>query len=153
MLDLHWECYLFDQLDNHQLYELMKFRVDIFIVEQECAYPELDDKDNHSDTRHVLAYSDSALVAYSRILPPALSYPEASIGRFAVHASARRQGIGTDLLNACINKIATVWPNSNIRISAQDYLQHFYESAGFKKVSEVYLEDGIPHIEMLKETS
>ena len=150
MLDLHWKCFQFKQLHNHQLYELIKFRIGIFVVEQQCPYPELDDKDNHSDTRHLLAYSNSSLIAYARLLPPGLSYPEASIGRFAVIDTARRQGIGTDLLNNCINEINRIWPNSNIRISAQDYLQCFYESAGFKKVSDVYLEDDIPHIEMLK---
>ena len=151
MLDLQWKCSLFHQLDTQQLYELMKLRVDIFVVEQHCAYPELDNKDIHPDTRHLLAYaSEATLIAYARLLPPTLSYPEASIGRFAVHDSARRQGIGTELLTHSIKEVNHLWPNSDIRISAQDYLQDFYSNAGFNKVSDVYLEDGIPHIEMLK---
>ena len=150
MLDLHWKCYQFHQFETHQLYELIKFRIDIFVVEQQCPYSELDDKDNHLGTRHLLAYSNSSLIAYARLLPPNLSYAEASIGRFAVIESERRRGIGTDLLNKSINEINRIWPNSSIRISAQDYLQHFYENAGFEKVSDMYLEDDIPHIEMLK---
>ena len=151
MPELQWKCLQFNNLDNHKLYEILKFRVDVFVVEQNCAYPELDNKDYHKDTRHLFAYSGNKLLAYSRLLPPAMSYPEASIGRFAVDATARRQGIGTQLINISIDKINMFWPNNNIRISAQDYLQAFYERAGFKKVSDVYLEDGIPHIEMLKE--
>ena len=152
MPELQWNCFQFSDLDNHKLYEILKLRVDVFVVEQNCAYPELDNKDYHKDTRHMFAHSGKKLLAYSRLLPPALSYPEASIGRFAVDASVHRQGIGTELLNSSINKINAVWPDSNISISAQDYLQNFYEKAGFKKVSDVYLEDGIPHIEMLKST-
>ena len=153
MLDLQWKCLQFHQIDNHRLYELIKFRVDIFVVEQKCAYQELDNKDNHPETRHLFASVDDKLIAYSRLLPPKLSYPEASIGRFAVHASIRRQGIGSDLLVSSIREINSIWANNDIRISAQDYLQTFYEKAGFNKVSDPYLEDGIPHIEMLKQST
>ena len=126
MLDLQWKCLQFHQIDNHRLYELIKFRVDIFVVEQKCAYQELDNKDNHPDTRHLFASADDKLIAYSRLLPPKLSYPEASIGRFAVHASIRRQGIGSNLLVSSIREINSIWANNDIRISAQDYLQTFY---------------------------
>ncbi len=152
MLDLQWKCLQFHQIDNHRLYELIKFRVDVFVVEQKCAYQELDNKDNHPETRHLFASVDNKLVAYSRLLPPKLSYPEASICRFAVHASLRRQGIGSNLLISSISEINSIWASNDIRISAQDYLQTFYEKAGFKKVSDTYLEDGIPHIEMLKQS-
>lgn len=150
MKTLEWQCLHFQQLDNNQLYDLIKLRVDIFVVEQECPYPELDDKDRHIDTRHLIAYQDSKLLAYARLLPPGLSYPEVSIGRFVVDSNSRFQGIGCILMDKSIAEVNEAWPNSNIRISAQQYLKQFYEKFGFTKVSDSYLEDGIPHIEMLK---
>ncbi len=150
MKNLHWQCNQFQQLDNHQLYELMKLRVDIFIVEQKCPYPELDDKDRQVETRHLTAYRDSSLIAYARLLPPGLSYPDPSIGRFAVESSVRNQGIGSLLMEKSLEEIDNLWPDQSIRISAQEHLRKFYEKFGFIKVSDSYLEDGIPHVEMLK---
>ncbi len=89
MKQLEWKCKRFEQIDNNQLYELIKFRVDIFVVEQHCPYSELDEKDRITDTRHLIAYQNSTIVAYARLLPPGVSYPESSIGRFAVDASQR----------------------------------------------------------------
>ena len=151
MKNLQWKCKQFQQLDNHQLYVLIKLRVDIFVVEQKCPYPELDDKDRHIDTRHLTAYDDSGLIAYARLLPPGLSYPDVSVGRFAVEPSARNQGVGTLLMEKSLEEIDKIWPDSAIRISAQAHLGEFYEKFNFIKVSDSYLEDGIPHIEMLKQ--
>jgi len=150
MKNLQWKCNQFQQLDNHQLYELMKLRVNIFVVEQKCSYPELDDKDRNIETRHLMAYRDSSLIAYARLLPPGLSYPDVSIGRFAVESSVRNQGIGSLLMKKSLEEIAKLWPDQAIRISAQEHLVRFYEKFGFIKVSDSYLEDGIPHVEMLK---
>ncbi len=147
---MYWNTTKFSQLTTEQLYEIMKFRVDIFVVEQKCAYPELDDKDQHEDTLHILGIDEDKLVAYARLLPPNVSYPDASIGRFAVDSSMRHQGIGSQLLEQCIKLITEQWPTKNIRISAQAHLHIFYESVQFEKVSDSYLEDGIPHIEMLR---
>jgi len=151
MNDLQWECHRFQELDTQRLYQLLKLRVDVFVVEQQCPYPELDEKDHHSETRHLIAYKNSKVFAYSRLLPPGLSYPEASIGRFVVAASTRRQGLGSLLLENSLQEITALWPGINVKISAQAHLKEFYENVGFKKVSDPYLEDGIPHIEMLKQ--
>jgi len=150
MKHLEWKCRRFEQLNNDQLYELIKLRVDIFVVEQECPYPELDEKDRVIDTHHLTAYQDSKIVAYARLLPPGVSYPDSSIGRFAVDDSLRHQGIGTLLMKNCLEQVAILWPDDDIRVSAQSYLKEFYQSFGFTQTSESYLEDGIPHIEMLK---
>lgn len=115
---MHWNTTKFRQLTTDQLYDILKLRVDIFVVEQKCPYPELDDKDRHEDTLHILGIDAAKLVAYARLLPPNVSYPDASIGRFAVDSSIRHNGIGTQLLEQCIQVITEQWPNQNIRISA-----------------------------------
>ena len=150
-MNIHWNTYKFHQLTTEQLYDFIKFRVDIFVVEQKCPYPELDNKDRHAETRHIAGYDNSdVLVAYARLLAPEVSYPDASIGRFAVTELMRRQGIGSQLLERSLLEIENLWPDAAVRISAQEHLSGFYEKFNFDKVSESYLEDGIPHIEMLK---
>lgn len=151
MKTLQWQSRLFQQLSNHELYELLKFRVDIFVVEQNCPYPELDDKDTHIETRHITAHCNSTLFAYARLLSPGVRYPEVNIGRFAVEESLRHQRFGTLLMEKCLEEAANIWPDLNIKISAQEHLKDFYENFGFKKISEMYLEDNIPHITMLKD--
>jgi len=151
MKDLQWRCNIFQHLDNNTLYEIIKLRVDIFVVEQKCPYPELDEKDRHNETLHLSAHDDEKLIAYARLLPPGLSYSETSIGRFAVASSLRQQGIGSLLMTKCLDETNKTWPEHNIKISAQEYLQDFYERFGFIKVSDSYLEDDIPHIAMLKD--
>jgi ElaA protein len=127
--------------------------VNVFVVEQKCLYPELDDFDRHGETRHLSGRDECGqLMAYARILPPGLNYCEVSIGRFVVKAAARGKGIGHELLRTALNVIRKCWPESAIRISAQEYLQGFYAQHGFTRVSATYLEDGIPHVEMLKES-
>jgi ElaA protein len=151
MKNLEWKCNQFYQLDIHQLYGLLKLRVDVFVVEQKCPYPELDDKDKHVETRHLAGCDDSGnLITYARLLPPGLSYPDVSIGRFAVGASVRNQGIGTLLMERSLEEIDKIWPDCTIRISAQEHLSEFYNKFGFIEVSDSYLEDDIPHVEMLK---
>lgn len=151
MKELQWQCAYFQQLDNNTLYEIIKLRVDIFVVEQKCPYPELDEKDRHNETLHLSGYDNEKLIAYARLLPPGLSYPETSIGRFAVDSSSRQQGIGSMLITKCLDETNKAWPEHNIKISAQEYLQEFYEKFGFIKTSDRYLEDDIPHIAMLKD--
>lgn len=151
MHNLEWQTNSFQQLSNHLLYEIIKLRVDVFVVEQNCPYAELDNKDNHSDTIHLTATKNSTLIAYARILPPGLSYPEVSMGRFIVKEPFRRQGIGSELLTKCLAEKFNHWPNYKIKISSQEHLKSYYEYFGFRVVSDSYLEDGIPHIEMLKD--
>jgi len=148
---LQWEAKTFHQLALDQLFEILKLRIDVFVVEQQCPYPELDNCDRHMETRHLSGRDEGGqLMAYARILPPGLRYPEVNLGRFVVEAKARGKGAGRQLLRTALDVMQECWPGSAIRISAQDYLQEFYAQSGFTRVSDVYLEDGIPHVEMLK---
>ena len=150
---IQWDIKTFQELVLSQLYELLKLRVDVFVVEQRCAYPELDEYDRHEETRHLMGRDESSdLVAYARLLPPGLRYSEVNLGRVVVKSESRRQGIGHKLLQIAVQEISCCWPRSPIKISAQDYLQAFYEQYGFTRESEVYLEDGIPHIEMMRKS-
>jgi ElaA protein len=152
MIHLQWKTKTFQQLSIDQLYDLLKLRVDVFVVEQKCAYRELDVHDQHPETRHLSGQNEGGqLIAYARLLPPGLRYPEVNLGRFVVKADFRKQGIGQQLLQTALKEIYVCWPMTPIRISAQDYLQAFYERHEFLRASEVYLEDGIPHVAMVKE--
>ena len=147
---MKWSNLCFLELSVDQLYDLLKLRVDVFVVEQNCAYGELDEKDRNKQTRHLLAYNDQdEIMAYARILPPGVSYPDASIGRVIVAQSARGFGVAQILMGKAIRISLHYWPNENIQIGAQEHLQIFYQQQGFKAVSEVYLEDGIAHLDML----
>ena len=147
-----WEVKTFQQLTVDELFDVLKLRVDVFVVEQQCAYRELDDHDRHPETRHLSGHDESGqLISYARLLPPGLRYPEVNLGRFVVKADSRKQGVGHQLLQAALQEISRCWPKTSMRISAQDYLQAFYAQYGFIRISDVYLEDGIPHVEMLKE--
>jgi ElaA protein len=148
---LEWEIKSFDRLSLDALYELLKLRVDVFVVEQNCPYPEIDNKDRLPDALHLCGRNkDRALTAYLRILPPGASYPEASFGRVAVAEKSRGQGICHAMVKKALDEIHCIWPGTAVRIGAQAYLAGFYESHGFKAVSETYLEDGILHVDMLK---
>jgi len=151
MNNLEWQTNSFCQLNNDLLYEIIKLRIDVFVVEQNCPYPELDNKDKHPDTLHLTATSNSDLIAYARILPLGLSFNEVSMGRFIVKEQHRRQGIGSELLSKCLAEKFKLWPNYKIKISAQEHLKPYYAHFGFRVISDSYLEDGIPHIEMLKD--
>ena len=110
------------------------FRVDVFVAEQNCPYPELDNKDTHIETRHVTAHCDSKLLAYDRLIPPDINYAEISIGRFAVEISARHQSIGTMRMEKCLAEAAIIWLKHNLKISAQEYLKAFYEKFVFRNI-------------------
>ena len=150
---MQWSELAFNALSVDELYELLKLRVDIFVVEQNCPYPELDDKDRHSGTRHLLGRNPfGEIVAYSRILAPGTSYPEVSIGRVVVAEQARGAGVAHQLMTESMRVAYAYWPNVNIQLGGQEYLKSFYQKLGFVPVSEVYLEDGIPHLDMLYKT-
>lgn len=153
MSNVQWEVKTFQQLTVDQLFDVLQLRVDVFVVEQQCAYPELDHFDRHAETQHLSGRDECGLlIAYARILPPDLRYSEVNLGRFVVKALARGKGVGHQLLRAALDFIHERWPGRAIRISAQEYLQRFYAQYGFSRVSDVYLEDGIPHVEMLKKS-
>ncbi|MBP6346484.1 GNAT family N-acetyltransferase [Neisseriaceae bacterium CLB008] len=150
-MTLTWQTLTFAQLNTLELYTLLRLRVAIFVVEQNCAYPELDGKDTHPDSRHLLGYdADGTLVAYARLLPPGLSYPQPSIGRVAIDHTQRGSGLGHHLIQEALSQTQKAWPAQDIQIGAQLYLQTFYERHGFMAVSGPYLEDDIPHIDMIK---
>lgn len=146
-----WRLCTFNELCTHQLFDLMKLRVDVFVVEQTCPYPELDEKDRHPDTRHLMGFADGTLVAYARLLSKGVSFPSVSIGRIATHKDVRGKGAGKELVRKAIAECEMLWPNEAIEIGAQEYLLSFYESFGFVSTSPMYLEDDIPHVDMKRE--
>lgn len=140
----------FAGLSLNQLYDIMKLRQLVFVVEQNCPYLDADDLDK--EAWHLLFYGwDEQLVAYSRIIPKGIAFPEyASIGRIVVHPDFRKNNIGKELVKKSIEEMVVKYGNIEIKISAQSYLIKFYESLGFYKSGEEYLEDGIPHTPMIK---
>ena len=143
------QTYSFQQLDTIQLYKLLKLRSEVFVVEQDCVYQDVDDKDIES--YHVLMQTnDGLLTAYARLLPIGLSYPNcAAIGRVVTSPKMRGNGLGRKLMQFCIQEIKRLWPNQEVKLQAQSYLTNFYESLNFRVVSEEYLEDNIPHTAMV----
>ena len=144
---LTWLIKPFAELEPKQLYSLLKLRQDVFCLEQNCLYPELDDKDQQSI--HILGLDDNRLAAYLRCLPPGLQYQEASIGRVVVDPKYRDQQLGRELMLQGIAYCQVHYPEQGIRISAQLHLKDFYQSLGFEATGDSYDEDGIPHIAML----
>ena len=144
---MHWEIKAFDQLSLQELYTILTLRTNVFVVEQACPYPEVDGKD--PNCLHLLGTINGELVAYLRILPAGLRYDEVSIGRVVIKPSHRGKGLGRLMMEQAIHCITNEWKESQIKIGAQAYLEKFYQSLGFEPISEVYLEDDIPHLDML----
>ena len=139
----------FNELTIQELYSLLKLRSEIFVVEQDCVYQDLDGKD--AKALHVIGIENNEVVAYTRVFKSGDYFDIASIGRVAVHKDRRKYGYGKDIMQASINVVNDKFKEQKIKISAQTYLSRFYTELGFKVIGEGYLEDGIPHIEMLKE--
>ena len=137
----------FEELTSIELYKILQARTDIFVVEQNCAYPEVDGKDLLS--YHLFKEINGEIVAYLRILPPGVSYEQASIGRVIVKKEYRGQKLAQQMLGKAIEFIIEEMKETKIKIQAQEYLLAFYSSFGFQPISESYLEDGIPHVDML----
>ena len=153
MQSLHWTYKHFNSLTTKELYTILSLRSEVFVVEQNCVYLDTDNKD--LDAWHLCGWRDDVLVAYVRILAPGVSYEEASIGRVLTNPAFRKNGYGIELMKLAIEKTMNQFDVSTIKIGAQLYLLDFYSCLGFLQTSEMYLEDGIPHIEMLykKETA
>lgn len=149
---LHWQWKKFPELTLDELYRLLALRSQVFVVEQKSIYLDADGYDRSA--HHLLGQLDETpeptLTAYLRVLPPGLKFAEASLGRVVTAPSARRYGYGKVLVEQGIAFIEANYPRTPIRIGAQHYLQRFYEGFGFRQVSDVYDEDGIPHIDMLR---
>ncbi|MDZ4823550.1 MAG: GNAT family N-acetyltransferase [Flavobacteriales bacterium] len=145
---LHWHTSAFHDLTPNELYEILALRISVFVVEQNCSYQEADGKDQES--YHLFANDESGkTVAYLRLVKPGISYDEWSIGRVVSDPNARMKGLGKEVMKRGLEWIHTHHGKLPVRISAQLYLKMFYEDFGFVQVSESYLEDDIPHIEML----
>jgi len=139
---------VFDELDLKQLYRILEIRSEVFVVEQDCVYQDMDGKD--SSSYHVLGYVNGEIHAYTRIVPPGVSYDKyASIGRVLTTMEVRRDGYGRKLMKESIKACQSLYPKHGIKISAQTYLLKFYNGLGFEQVGEGYLEDGIPHVAMV----
>ncbi len=151
---LHWQWSAFSELTVFDLYEVLRLRQNVFIVEQNCPYPDADGKDIHG--YHLLGWEPQAgeskkLLAYLRVLPPGISYTELSMGRIITAPEVRRTGLGIVLMEEGFRRIASTFGSQPIRISAQAHLKGFYQQFGFRQVSDPYDEDGILHIEMLRD--
>ncbi|KGJ92583.1 GCN5-related N-acetyltransferase [Colwellia psychrerythraea] len=145
---MNWMCLNFSELSTEQLYDILKLRVDVFVVEQTCPYPELDNKDRAEGVFHLLGYQQGKLLAYSRLLSPGISYKNVSFGRVVIDKQGRGLGLGQALISKALEHCQQLWPNQDIDIGAQEYLLRFYGKYDFKAISETYLEDDIPHIDM-----
>lgn len=143
---MNWNTYRFDELSAGKLYEFLKLRVDVFVVEQNCPYPELDNLDQASI--HLACGEVDRTLAYARLVPAGVKYSIPSIGRVLVHREARNQGLAKRLMEHAVDYILNEWQADEIQLQGQVYLQKFYESFGFMPISEPYDEDGIPHIDM-----
>lgn len=144
-----WQCKTFSELTNEELYKILQLRNEVFVVEQNCPYQDCDDKDLKA--HHLTAWNCDTLVAYTRLLPKGISYPDAaSIGRVVTSPSARGQNLGRQLMLNSIENIYLLFGKIPIIIGAQLYLKRFYESFTFIQFGDEYAEDGIPHITMEK---
>lgn len=143
-----WRCLRFDQLSVGELHELLRLRAQVFVVEQRCAYLDLDGAD--PACWHLLGEREGELQAYARLLPAGLSYAEAAIGRVVCEPSTRGSGLGHALMREAVERVRGLWGPGAIRLGAQAHLQGFYRQHGFLPDGEPYDEDGIAHIQMLR---
>ncbi len=139
----------FQELTIQELYDSLQLRSEIFVVEQDCVYQDLDGKDQKS--LHVLGFKNNKIIAYTRIFKPGDYFEEASIGRVVVKKNERQYKYGYDIMKASIEAIKNHFNETKIKISAQIYLKQFYNNLGFKEIGDLYLEDDIPHITMTRE--
>lgn len=150
---IRWITKKFDDLSPHELYAILQLRDEVFVVEQNCVFQDADNKDQHCF--HFMGWMPASqggnekLVAYTRIVPPGIIYEQSSIGRVVTSPSVRKTGIGKTLMQKSIEKTKELFGNNPVLIGAQLYLKTFYESLGFRQISDIYLEDGIKHIQMI----
>ena len=149
-MDITWLDKHHRELTTTELYALLALRCAVFVVEQQCAYLDVDGDDLQGDNRHLLGMHDNQLVAYARLLAPADAASPVKIGRVIVSDSVRGARLGNRLMEQAINSWQQHWPGRDLFLSAQAHLQAFYGQHGFVPIGETYLEDGIPHIDMQK---
>ena len=147
-MQIQWHLKKFELLTPYQLYSILQLRNEVFVVEQNCVFQDADDKDQNS--YHLMGFDNDRLVAYTRLVPPGEIYPEASVGRVVTSPKVRKSGAGRELMKQSIDEVYNLFGIRPIKIGAQLYLKKFYESLGFQQIGEVYLEEGIEHIYMIK---
>lgn len=151
---VNWNVSKLSNLSATQLYELIQLRINVFVVEQNCPYSELDGKDLIEGVKHLIGTTKCGeVMAYARLLPPGVSYASPSIGRVIVKNTHRTAGMGHQLIAKSVSECEKTWPEQDITISAQQHLQSFYSQHGFKAIGEPYLEDNIPHLKMIRTAS
>lgn len=143
-----WRGYSYAELNTDTLYQILALRTQVFVVEQDCPYQDMDGLDQAA--WHLCGVQGTELVAYLRLLAPGVKYTEPAIGRVIVSAGQRSSGLGRELMEQGVQAAERHYPGKGIRLSAQSHLQSFYASIGFQPEGDEYLEDGIPHIEMFK---
>jgi len=148
-MQIQWVLKRFEELNPYQLYAILQLRNEVFVVEQNCVFQDADDKDQQS--YHLMGLYNNKLIAYTRLVPPGVIYNQPSIGRVVTSPSVRGTGAGKILMQQSIKTCYELFGKLPIKIGAQLYLEKFYNDLGFFKCSDVYIEDGIPHIYMLKE--
>jgi ElaA protein len=137
----------FNELVLEELYDILKLRSAVFVVEQDCVYQDVDGKDQKA--LHIIGRHEGKVVAYTRVFGPGDYFKESSIGRVVVDIDFRKYGYGKKIMEASIKAVQKIFQQSKIKISAQLYLKKFYNDLGFVQVGKDYLEDGIPHIGMI----
>lgn len=147
-MQIQWLLKKFEELSPGQLYAVLQLRNEVFVVEQNCVFQDADDKDQSSF--HLMGFANGKLIAYTRLVPAGVGYEQPSIGRVVTSPSVRHSGAGKELMRQSIAAVYALFGEQPIKIGAQLYLKKFYESFGFKQISDVYDEDGIDHIYMLK---
>lgn len=150
-MTIEWICKHHEDLGKEQLYAILQLRTEVFVVEQKCAYQEVDGRDLEGDTCHLMAWQDDQLVAYLRLLDPSSQGGDVVIGRVVIAPQVRGKGLGHDLMQQALKQAGKHWPETPIYLSAQAHLQGYYGRYGFVVVGEQYLEDDIPHIGMRKD--
>jgi ElaA protein len=143
-----WTWHAWGELTPDVLYAFLRLRSAVFVVEQNCVFPEMDGRD--AQCEHLCGWSDGELVAYLRLVPPGVRTPEVSLGRVVTAPAVRGRGLGRAVMQEGLRRCAQRYPGQAIKVSAQAHLEHFYESLGFATVGVPYDEDGILHVDMLK---
>ena len=143
-----WILKPFEDLTTGELYALLRLRTEVFVVEQNCVFQDMDNKDQGS--HHLMGWQNGLLAAYTRLIPAGIAYEEPSIGRVVTSPAARGRGLGKLLMEKSIEELKGLYGKTPIKIGAQLYLKLFYESLGFRQTGEIYIEDGIDHILMIR---
>jgi len=148
--ELTWEVKSFNELSTDTLFAVLQIRQEIFVIEQACIYPDIDELDKQA--WHLIGWDDAeSIAAYARLTAPGIRYPQASIGRVLIAQNMRGKGLANNLMQRAITFIEEKYPGQPIKIGAQTYLEQFYHQLGFTTISDAYDEDGIMHIDMLRD--